>query len=226
METGWLVAPGDVFSYFENVGQVTEKNGFVTGLGILSDGQGGITTGPVVGGGICQTSTTIFQSAFWAGLTIVDRTAHPYWLQTYGVAPSGMYGLDAMVDIEDDRADSIDMQFQNNTGNWIAVVMTADGENVTSQILGTNPGWDVSVDGGAPVLSNYVDPPQDMIYQDSPELPTGEEKQVESAQQGFDATVVRTTRDKDGNVIDQYTISSTYVPSVNRTLVGTGPSSG
>jgi vancomycin resistance protein YoaR len=222
LQSGWLVAPGDTFSYYVNIGKVDEKNGFVTGLGILSNGDGGITTAPVVGGGICQVSTTIFQSAFWAGLTIVDRTAHPYWLQSYGQPPSGMKGLDAMVNIEDDPADSLDLKFQNNTGNWIAVVMTADGENVTSQIMGTNPGWTVSVEGDGPTISNLVDPPTETMYQDSPELAAGEEKQVETAQQGFDATIHRITKDKDGNVIDEYVLSSTYVPSVNRILRGTG----
>jgi vancomycin resistance protein YoaR len=222
LQSGWLVAPGDVFSYYEYIGKVDEKNGFVTGLGILSDGQGGITTAPVVGGGICQVSTTIFQSAFWAGLAIVDRTAHPYWLQSYGQPPSGMLGLDAMVDIVDDPSASLDLKFQNNTGDWIAVVMTADGVNVTSQIVGTNPGWTVKVEGDGPTISNPVDPPTDTTYQDSPEIPAGEERQVETAQQGFDATIHRITTDKDGNVIDEYVLTSTYVPSVNRVLRGTG----
>ena len=222
LQTGWLVAPGEAFSYYEFIGKVDEENGFVTGLGILSDGQGGITTAPVVGGGICQVSTTIFQSAFWAGLTIVDRTAHPYWLQSYGQPPSGMLGLDAMVDIVDDPTESLDLKFQNNTGNWIAVVMTADGVNVTSQILGTNPGWTVKVVGDGPKISNKVDPPSGTTYQDSPEIPAGEERQVETAQQGFDATIHRITTDKDGNVIDEYVLTSTYVPSVNRVLRGTG----
>jgi vancomycin resistance protein YoaR len=222
LQTGWLIAPGDVFSYYVNIGKVDEDHGFVTGLGILSNGEGGITTAPVVGGGICQVSTTIFQSAFWAGLTIVERTAHPYWLQSYGQPPSGMKGLDAMVDIVDDPTASLDLKFQNNTGNWIAVVMTADGENVTSEIRGTNPGWSVKVEGDEPTISNIVEPPTETMYQDSPELAAGEERQVETAQQGFDATVKRVTRDKDGNVIDEYEITSTYVPSVNRILRGTG----
>jgi vancomycin resistance protein YoaR len=224
LQSGWLVAPGDTFSYYQNIGKVDEDNGFVTGLGILSDGQGGITTAPVVGGGICQVSTTIFQSAFWAGLTIVDRTAHPYWLQSYGQPPSGMLGLDAMVDIVDDPSASLDLKFQNNTGNWIAVVMYADGENVTSQILGTNPGWTVTVEGGGPTISNRVTPPTETFYQSSPELAAGEEKQVETAQDGFDATIHRITTDRDGNVIDEYVLASTYVPSVNRVLRGTGGS--
>jgi hypothetical protein len=100
--------------------------------------------------------------------------------------------------------------------------MTADGENVTSEVRGIDPGWDVKVDGNEPKISNIVEPPTETMYQDSPELPVGEERQVETAQQGFDATVTRITRDKDGNVIDEYTITSTYVPSVNRYLRGTG----
>lgn len=222
LETGWLVAPGDVFSFYENIGRVDEEHGFAVGLGILSDGAGGITTAPVVGGGICQVSTTIFQSAFWAGLEMVERTAHPYWLQSYGQPPSGMKGLDAMVDIVDDPNASLDLKFRNTTGNWIAVVMTADGQNVTSEIRGVDPGWDVKVTGNEPKIDKIVEPPTETMYQDSPELKVGEERQVETAQQGFDATIERVTRDRDGNVIDTYTMTSTYVPSVNRYLRGTG----
>lgn len=222
LQSGWLVAPGDVFSYWQNIGKVDEKNGFVTGLGILADGAGGIKTAPVIGGGICQVSTTIFQAAFWSGLQIVDRTAHPYWLLNYGNPPSGMKGLDAMVNIEDTLEASLDLQFRNNTGNWIAIEMVADGEYVTSRVLGVNPGWSVRVDGDGPTIDNIVEPPTETIRQDSPEIPAGEERVVETAQVGFDATIRRITTDKDGAVIDEYVITSTYVPSVNRVLVGTG----
>lgn len=220
LQTGWLVAPGDTFSFNANVGKIDEKNGFVTGLGILSDGAGGITTAPVVGGGICQVSTTVFQAAFWSGLTIVERTAHPYWLQNYGQPPSGMKGLDAMINIDDDPWLTLDLKFQNNTGNWIAIVMYADGQNVTAQVLGTNPGWDIKVD--AEKITNIVDPPTEPFFQDSPEIPAGEERQVESAQQGFDATIRRVVTDKEGNLVEEFVYTSTYVPSVNRILRGTG----
>jgi vancomycin resistance protein YoaR len=171
----------------------------------------------VVGGGICQVSTTIFQAAFWAGLPIVERWQHPYWLTTYGDPPRGMKGLDAMVNIEDDW--SLDMKFQNTTGDWIAVVVTADGEYVRAEIYGTNPGWDVEVTG--PEITNIVDPGTDMRYTDSPELPAGQELQVEHAQQGFDASIHRVVT-KDGEVIDDYTLESSFAPSQNTTLRGTG----
>jgi vancomycin resistance protein YoaR len=218
IENGWLIPPDGEFSYAEFMGLVDEANGFVTGYGIVADPGGGVTTAPVIGGGICQVSTTIFQAAFWAGLPITERWAHPYWLQGYGQAPYGMQGLDAMVNIEPDWA--LDLKFKNTTGNWIALVMVADGENVYAEIHGTNPGWEIDVPD--PVITNVVQPSNEMIYTDSPELPRGEELQVEHAREGFTATITRTVRDADGKVIDEYQLESTYSASRNTTLRGTG----
>lgn len=218
IENGWLVPPDGVFSYASIMGLVDEANGFVTGFGIVADPAGGVTTAPVIGGGICQVSTTIFQAAFWSGLPILERYAHPYWLQSYGRAPYGMQGLDAMVNIEPDW--SLDLKFQNTTGNWIAVVMTADGQNVRAEIRGTNPGW--TMDPPQPVITDVVSPGSEMTYTDSPELPKGQELQVETAQEGFTATITRIVKDGTGAVIDEYVLESTYAASRNLTLRGTG----
>ena len=227
LENGWLVAPGDTFSYDDTMGQVTEDNGFVVGLGILADpnNPGQVTTGPVVGGGICQVSTTIFQSAFWAGMDFTERYQHPYWLNSYGTGEGGMKGLDAMVNIEPpDSTDAmtLDMKFVNTTNNWIAIQLTADGSNVTSQILGTNQGWDVEVGADDPMVSNIVQPDETEVRQESPELPAGTTRQVETAQDGFDTSITRTVTDKSGAVIDTYVLTSAYGSTVNRILVGTG----
>jgi vancomycin resistance protein YoaR len=222
---GWMLAPGQEYSYVNLIGEITEDNGFEVGLGIVADPEnpGAVVTAPVVGGGICQVSTTIYQSAFWAGLPFTERWAHPYWIQTYGQAPTGMKGLDAMVNIETEPSEwatTLDMRFVNTTDHWIAIEMVADGSNVTSRILGTDPGWDVEVTG--PEVDEIVKPDPTPIRQDSPEIPAGEERQVETAQDGFDAEIKRVVRDKDGNVIDDYTVTSTYSATSNRILVGTG----
>lgn len=218
IENGWLIEPGGVFSYAEFMGLVDEANGFVTGYGIVADPTGGVTTAPVIGGGICQVSTTIFQAAFWSGLPILERWAHPYWLQSYGQPPYGMQGLDAMVNIEPDWA--LDLQFQNTTGNWIALVMVADGENIHAEIRGTNPGW--TIDVAQPEITDVVKPESEMIYTESPELPKGQELQVETAQDGFTSKITRTVKDGSGTVIDEYVVESTYAASRNTTLRGTG----
>lgn len=217
LEDGWLVPPGGVFSYVENVGRIDEGNGFVTGFGIVAEEGGGVTTAPVVGGGICQVSTTIFQAAFWAGMPIVERYQHPYWLPSYGVAPRGMKGLDAMVNVEEDWA--LDMKFQNGTSDWIAVVVTADGQDVRATILGTDPNWEVEVDG--PTITNVVPLDEKMYFTESSELPEGEELLVETAQEGFDSSITRTVM-RDGEVLDTYLLTSSFLPSRNTTLRGTG----
>lgn len=218
LEAGWLIAPGEDFSYVEHVGKADESMGFVTGFGIVADKEGGVTTAPVVGGGICQVSTTIFQAAFWAGLPFPERYAHPYWLTGYGQAPRGMQGLDAMVAIEEDW--TLDLKFTNTTEDWIAVELTADGENVVARIRGTDPKWEVEVD--KPVITNVIPIDPKMNYADSPELPRGEELVVETAQEGFDATIHRTVKDRGGKVVLEDDLTSTYAPARNLTLRGTG----
>jgi vancomycin resistance protein YoaR len=222
LENGWLVPPGGIFSYAQVMGQVTPENGFVTGYGIVANPSGGVTTAPVVGGGICQVSTTIFQAAWWAGMEIVERYEHPYWLLAYGNPPRGMMGLDAMVNIEPDWA--LDLKFRNTTDDWIAVTLYADGANVGAEIYGTDQGWNVQTDD--PTFSNIVKADPTMVYTDSTELPAGEELQVEYAKDGFDAKVKRTIRDENGNVIDEYTLESSYAASRNMTLRGVGSGTG
>ncbi|HLL49255.1 MAG TPA: VanW family protein, partial [Thermomicrobiales bacterium] len=214
--SGWLVPPDGVFSYADSVGLITEENGFVTGLGIVDDGNGGFTTAPVVGGGICQVSTTLYQAAFWAGLPIVERHQHPYYLRTYGEAVSGLPGLDAMVNIEPDWR--LDLKFKNTTGRWIAVTMVPDGAMVYARIVGTDPGWEVVVP--EPTIENEIKAPEQMIYTESPELPLGQERVVESAQDGFDVRIDRTVL-HDGKVILEDAVFSSFEPSRNTTMRGT-----
>jgi vancomycin resistance protein YoaR len=215
--TGWLVPPDGVFSYADSVGLITEERGFTTGLGIVDNGNGGFTTAPVVGGGICQVSTTLFQAAFWAGLPFEERHQHPYYLATYGEALTGLPGLDAMVNIEPDWR--VDLKFRNTTEHWIAVVMIPDGAMVYARIVGTDPGWEITVP--TPTIENEVKAPTDMLYTESPELPLGQERVVEVAQDGFDVRIDRTVRDG-GEVILQDSIVSSFNPSRNTTLRGTG----
>ncbi len=219
LQDGWLIAPGAQFSYAEFIGGVTEDQGFVTGFGIVEDGAGGVTTAPVIGGGICQVSTTIFQAAFWTGLQIDERYSHPYWIQTYGEPPRGMKGLDAMVNI-DEEFGTLDLKFTNTTGNWIAVQVVDDGTVLTARILGTDPGWTVEID--QPEITNVIKPSTGTQYTDSPELPDGTRLQVEYAQEGFTASIHRTVTDKDGKVLADGDLVGSYGASENTILVGTG----
>jgi vancomycin resistance protein YoaR len=129
-----------------------------------------------------------------------------------------MKGLDAMVNIEEEA--SLDMRFTNTSDDWIAIVVVADGQNVQAEIRGTETGWTVEIE--EPVIAEVVPADETIYYTESPELPAGEEMQVEHAQEGFTATVHRVVRDKDGTIIDETSLTSTYAASRNTILRGTG----
>ena len=68
---GLLLAPGAVFSFWRHVGRPTRARGYVEGRML----QGG-SLSPAVGGGLCQLSTALYETALQANLTILERHAH------------------------------------------------------------------------------------------------------------------------------------------------------
>ncbi|OHD54637.1 MAG: hypothetical protein A2Y33_02335 [Spirochaetes bacterium GWF1_51_8] len=67
------IMPGQVFSMMRLVGDPTEKKGFAAGP-VLSRGK----LVMLDGGGLCQVSTAIFNSALLAGLNILEKHNHRY----------------------------------------------------------------------------------------------------------------------------------------------------
>ena len=74
-----MIPPGEEFSFYKAVGDVSAANGFVDSLIIRGD-----RTETGVGGGVCQVSTTVFRAAFWGGFPIVERYPHSYVVSWYG----------------------------------------------------------------------------------------------------------------------------------------------
>jgi vancomycin resistance protein YoaR len=68
---GFVMAPGQEFSFNDQVGDRTEKEGYkvahVITAGEMVDG---------LAGGTCQISTTLFAASFFAGLDVVKQTPH------------------------------------------------------------------------------------------------------------------------------------------------------
>lgn len=213
---GALVAPGGVFSFNNAIGgTATLEDGYQMGFGIITGADGTPRTVPSVAGGICQVATTVFQSAFWAGMPIGERNWHLYWIPNYGTGPGGMVGLDATVDPDY----GLDFTFVNPTSDWLAIRAIADGEWLTVELWGTNQGWQVHVD--PPLITNVIKTDPTPRRQFSDQLRPGEEVVVEHAEDGFTATIRRVVT-KDGQVVSETTLTSYYLPSHNVTLVGPG----
>lgn len=155
-----LLMPGDEFSYNEATGYKTEKNGYKPATVIVN---GEIEEG--IGGGVCQVSTTLYNSVLYAGLNISQRRAHS--IPTNYVD----YGRDAVV-----SDNAIDFKFTNNHDFPVYIKATTDKNSVTVKIYG-----DTSKNEKIEIYSKVVDRTEKTIkYVDDPTLPKGQEKVKEN----------------------------------------------
>lgn len=126
--TDVLVRPGDVYDFDKEIGPRTEERGFYLAKGITGPGK----LEDVLGGGICQVSTTLFNAAFFAGLAIVERHNHSIRIDHYPL------GRDATVTV------GANMRFKNDTDSWILIRGASTGFKTTFNIYGTDDGREVS----------------------------------------------------------------------------------
>lgn len=208
---GVTVPPGGVFSFNQALGPSTLDAGFKLGYGITIDNNRPRTV-PSVAGGICQVATTLFHAAYWAGLEIVERNYHLYWIPKYGQPPTGVTGLDATVD--DPWAD---LKFRNTTGNWIRIESWSDGSEIGFTIYGVDPEWTVETEG--PFISNRVPASPAYVREETLSLPPGDSLEVEHAEDGFEVSMTRRVY-HEGKLLDTYRFNSRYRPSRNVVLVG------
>lgn len=211
---GTVVPPGELFSFNREVGPTTLDAGYKTGWGITLSNAGARTI-PSVAGGICQVATTLFHPVFHAGYALEQRHPHLYWIQSYGQPPLGMKGLDATVD----EVYGVDLQFMNNTPNYLLIHSRVEGTSLIFGLYGTKPTWDVKIEG--PIITNVVPSNPTPVRQLEPTMPMGRSLQVEAAQDGFDVTVVRTVTA--GDEVRRLPLRSHYLPARNVVLHGPEP---
>jgi vancomycin resistance protein YoaR len=185
---GVLLPPDAEFSFNTQLGEVDEQNGFVQGYAVI-----GNRTQLEWGGGVCQVSTTVFRAAFWAGVPITERHAHPFyisWYDDYSFPSQAAPGMDATI-----FTGVQDFKFVNDTGTWMLMQAEVDEANavLTVRLYGTRPDRMVSIVG--PEIDNQVSPPADPVYITDPSLPAGTVKQTDTARKGMDITVYRVIED-------------------------------
>ncbi len=210
---GATIAPGAVFSFDDRVGDQTQAHGFQVAYGIVNGKDGVPETVKADAGGICQVATTLFQSVYWAGLPIVRRYHHLYWIAHYGTPPYGMVGLDATVDFA-----PVDFQFKNTTSDWIRVEATYDSSHVRMRLFGVSQGWKVTA--GTPQIFNMVKVDRTPVLKDDPTQSPGWALWVEAAEDGFDVTIERLVKSKSGDLVDRYVFTNHYEPARNVKMVG------
>jgi vancomycin resistance protein YoaR len=116
-----MIAPGEEFSFNKTTGERTAAKGFLEAPVIVN---GELQTG--LGGGICQVSTTVFNAAFEAGLSITERTNHALYISHYPL------GRDATVNYP-----NVDLKFMNDTGHWLLLRTFVGSSSLVVNLYGT-----------------------------------------------------------------------------------------
>lgn len=121
--SGTTLNAGEEFSFNQTVGKRTKENGFGEAT-VIFDGE----FVPGVGGGVCQASTTLFNAALRAGLTVTESRSHS--LSVSYVSPS----LDAMV------SEYSDLKFVNPYAFPVYLAARTGKNSVTFDIFGAPDG--------------------------------------------------------------------------------------
>ena len=198
---GTIVKAGGTFSYNEVVGPRTIERGFREGQMIF----GGVLI-PSIGGGVCQTATTIFNAAFEAGLPVSERHNHSWYISHYPM------GRDATV-----SWGGPDLVFKNDLKHAILIDVSYTDTTFTISFYGTKQGRKVTSTTADP--TNYTQPK--MQYAIDPTAAPGSKTVVAGGGPGFDTNVHRKVYEH-GKLIREDDFFTRYTPENPTTVYGPG----
>ena len=182
---GIVLNSGDTFSYNDSVGKRTEARGFKPAPAYVKG-----ETVDEVGGGICQTSSTLYLACLLSNMEITERYAHRY-------VPAYIdWGMDATV-----SWGGPDYKFTNNTLYPVKIVTEYSKGSLTIKLLGTN------IDGIRVKMTNEVlsKTPWETVYQEDSTMTPGSPDVVKvTPYTGYKVKTYQTIYDKNGSVIDSH----------------------
>ncbi len=167
---GVTLEPGAVFSFNKTVGSWTSERGYVLAP-VSYDGELVVDWG----GGVCQTSTTLYNAALLAGLQVLERHRHN-WAPKY-VPP----GRDAAVAQYD-----IDLRLRNPYPWPVCLRSVSTAERIGFQILGRAHGPMARLADDTTALN----PPSEVVKYD-PRLTHGRRRLLTRGRPGLRVAVTR-----------------------------------
>ena len=167
--SGITVQPDEIFSFNGATGERTAAKGYKEAPAI-SGGQ----SKDEVGGGVCQTSSTLFNAVVRADLEIIERNAHA-WPSSYIEK-----GFDATVNWP-----GLDFKFRNNTNQPIFIVAGYSNRQVTVNIYGMSLGPGVKIDLESELVRT-IPQPEGINYVLNTSLAPGESKKTVTGRKGYE----------------------------------------
>lgn len=201
--SGYVINPGERFSFNDVVGQRTESRGFLP-AGAYSNGQ----TVTEVGGGICQVSSTIYYTVLMSNLEVVNRLPHTF---TVSYLPLGM---DATV-----SWGGPEFIFANNTDYPIKINAWRDGLTLNIEIYGTKTDeYTYSLESRTTSTIAYS-----TEYVDDGSLPAGSSTVTTAGHIGYTVDTFRLVYDGSGNLVREEKVNTSSYSKLNEVITrGTG----
>lgn len=190
---GTVIMPGEVFSYNKTVGKRTVEAGYKEAAGF----SGGRVV-PMLGGGICQVSSTLYDAVVYANLDIVERHNHMFQLSYIAT------GKDATV-----VYGSLDFKFQNNRKYPVMIKASAKSGLLKVQIYGIKEEVEYDIEIVTKIL-NYT--PYRVIYETDSSLAPGQERVSQPGIQGCKSITYKIKKLNGAEVETKVLSSDTYDP--------------
>lgn len=181
---GTYVAPGATFSLNDILGRRTPEKGYQKG-GVIQNGR----LSENYGGGISQVSTTVFNTAFFAGMKFLEYSPHGFYISRYPEGREATISFPAP-----------DNKWLNTTDGGVHIRASSSGGQVTVQFYGTKK-WDITAAKGP--RRNVI--PFKKLIDPSPKCIT------QTPTPGFDVTVTRTFK-QGGATVKTEPFNTHYIP--------------
>lgn len=172
--SGSTVMPGETFSFNKATGERTADKGYQMAPAIAY----GVTSDEI-GGGVCQVSSTLFNAAALADMSIVNRSPHA-WPSNYIEK-----GLDATVNWP-----GLDLVFRNDKATPVFIVASYAKRQVMIEIYGMRAGPGESIRLETELISEIA-PPREPSYVQNPLLVPGTRQELKKARTGYTVDTFR-----------------------------------
>ena len=190
---GYVVMPGETFSYNKSLGKRTVEDGYQYANGFAS---GKVV--PMLAGGICQISSTLYDAILYANLEVVER--HNHMFQATYVEP----GKDATV-----VYGSLDFKFKNTRSYPIMIKTKTGGGLAEIKIFGIKEAVEYEIEIVSNVL-NYTS--YKVVYEDDSSLAPGKEKVSQWGLKGCSSKTYRIVKLNGQEVSRELLSKDTYKP--------------
>lgn len=196
---GYVLMPGETFSYNKVVGERTAEAGFQL-AGVYSGGQ----EVQGLGGGICQISSTLYNIVIKSNLEIIERENHSF---LPGYLPAGQ---DATV-----VYGAIDFKFKNTRDYPVKIVSSVGGGYVTMKMYGIKEKDEPEISFET-VYHQTLYPKT--TYKDTADLKEGETKVESSGKNGCKSTTYKVVKQK-GKVVSKTVLSKDTYQAMNKVVL-------